>query len=71
MVVVHRMFAYLFTDAPQLVRAVAAGDARRASVVGAHVAEIANGFRRTTAVSTAYRRAIEGVSVARMSEVEI
>lgn len=44
MLVVHRMFRYLFTDAPRLVREVGAGDTRRASVVCDHIAEIADGL---------------------------
>ena len=40
MVVVHRVFRREFRLAPQIVRAVAAGDAARAQVVGAHVTEM-------------------------------
>ncbi|MEE6271968.1 hemerythrin domain-containing protein [Georgenia wangjunii] len=41
MVVIHRLFRMLFTDAPGLVRGVPDGDTERAAVVAEHVAEAA------------------------------
>ncbi len=37
MVMVHRIFRYMFKDAPDLVRAVADGDTERAGIVGGHI----------------------------------
>lgn len=44
MLIIHRLFRRLFTDAPVLVRGVPDGDTARASVVADHVAEIAGGL---------------------------
>ena len=41
MLTIHALFRRAFTDAPDLVRGVADGDAERAGVVGAHVREVA------------------------------
>lgn len=44
MVLVHRVFRYLFRDAPRLVREVDPGDRERTAIVAAHVRDIAGGL---------------------------
>jgi hypothetical protein len=44
MLMIHRLFRWLFGDAPGLVRGVAAGDTERSGVVGDHVEQIAAGL---------------------------
>lgn len=44
MLMIHRLFRWLFGDAPGLVRGVAAGDTARAEVVGAHIEQIVAGL---------------------------
>ncbi len=46
MVVIHRMFRRVFTDAPALVRRVPIGDTQRSRVIGDHVAEIARNLHQ-------------------------
>ena len=55
MLMIHRLFRWLFGDAPGLVRGVAAGDTARAEVVGAHIEQIVAGLHPDTPALIARR----------------